>query len=87
MTTRELPGPTGWRLLGTYAGFLRGDLLRPFVRLFDQFGPLFRIPLPFGQDLVMLAHPDAVEQVLRSRQQNYLKGSAYDGARLLRMGW
>lgn len=83
VTIRELPGPTGWRLLETFAGFLRGDLLRPFVRLFDEFGPLFRIPLPLGHDVVMLAHPDAVEQVLRSRQQNYAKGSVYDGARLL----
>lgn len=70
-------------MLETFAGFLRGDLLRPFVRLFDEFGPLFRIPLPLGHDVVMLAHPDAVEQVLRSRQQNYPKGSVYDGARLL----
>jgi cytochrome P450 len=80
---KELPGPTGWCLFGTFAGFLRGDLLKPFVGLFEKFGPLFRISLPFGQNLVMLAHPDAVEQVLRSRQQNYRKGSVYDGARLL----
>jgi cytochrome P450 len=31
----------------------------------------------------MLADPDAVEQVLRSRQENYPRGSVYDGARLL----
>jgi cytochrome P450 len=83
MSTRELPGPTGWRLVGTFASLLQGDLLKPFVRLFERYGPLFRIPLPLGQDLVMLAHPDAVEQVLRSRQENYRKGSVYDGARLL----
>jgi len=58
-------------------------LLKPFVSLFDEFGPLFRIPLPLGYELIMLAHPDAVEQVLRSRQENYQKGSVYDGARLL----
>ncbi len=83
MIVRELPGPTGWRLIGTFAAFLRGDLLKPFVSLFEQFGPLFRIRLPLGHDVVMLAHPDAVEQVLRSRQENYRKGSVYDGARLL----
>jgi cytochrome P450 len=83
ISTRELPGPTGWRLVGTFASLLQGDLLKPFVRLFERYGPLFRIPLPLGHDLVMLAHPDAVEQVLRSQQQNYPKGSVYDGARLL----
>jgi len=83
MSTRALPGPAGWRLIETFASLLQGDLLKPFVRLFERYGPLFRIPLPLGQDLVMLAHPDAVEQVLRSRQENYRKGSVYDGARLL----
>jgi len=83
LRTRELPGPTGWRLVGTFASLLQGDLLKPFVRLFEQYGPLFRLPLPLGHDLVMLAHPDAVEQVLRSGQGNYPKGSVYDGARLL----
>jgi cytochrome P450 len=82
-STRELPGPAGWRLIETFASLLQGDLLKPFVRLFERYGPLFRLPLPLGQDLVMLAHPDAVEQVLRSRQENYCKGSVYDGARLL----
>jgi cytochrome P450 len=82
-STRELPGPAGWRLIETFASLLQGDLLKSFVRLFERYGPLFRLPLPLGQDLVMLAHPDAVEQVLRSRQENYCKGSVYDGARLL----
>jgi cytochrome P450 len=31
----------------------------------------------------MVAHPDGVERVLRSHRANYVKGSAYDGARLL----
>jgi cytochrome P450 len=83
LRTRELPGPAGRRLVGTLASLLQGDLLKPFVRLFEQYGPLFRLPLPLGHNLVMLAHPDAVEQVLRSGQENYPKGSVYDGARLL----
>jgi cytochrome P450 len=83
MSTRELPGPAGSRLIETVASLLRGDLLKPFVGLFERYGPLFQIHLPLGHDVVMLAHPDAVEQVLRSRQENYCKGSAYDGARLL----
>jgi cytochrome P450 len=53
------------------------------MRFFERYGPLFRIRLPLGHELVVLAHPDAVEQVLRSRHENYVKGSVYDGARLL----
>jgi cytochrome P450 len=53
------------------------------VELFEQFGALFRVRLPLGHNLVVLVHPVAVEHVLRSRQDNYIKGSAYDGARLL----
>lgn len=83
MMVRELPGPAGWPLVGTVAPFLHGDLLKPFVRFFEKFGPMFRVRLPLGHNLVMLAHPEAVEHVLRSRQENYIKGSVYDGARIL----
>lgn len=81
--SRELPGPAGWTLLRMLGLAARGDLLRPFTELFEQFGTMYRVRLPLGHDLVMLAHPVAVEHVLRSRQENYIKGSAYDGARLL----
>lgn len=80
---RELQGPTVFRMVSTLASFLRGDLLKPFVALFERYGPLFRIQLPLGRDLVTLAHPDAIEHVLRSRHKNYCKGSVHDGARLL----
>jgi cytochrome P450 len=69
--------------LAVLATSLRGDLLKPFVRLFENYGPLYRIRLPLGHNLIVLAHPAAVEHVLRSRQENYVKGSVYDGARLL----
>lgn len=80
---RELPGPRGLPFIGTVIPFLTRDLLRPFSRLVDRYGPLFQVRLPFGHRLVMVAHPDAAEQVLRSRRGNYIKGSAYDGARIL----
>lgn len=81
--TRELPGPRGKPLLGTIGPFLGRDLLRPFHRFVAEYGPLFQVRLPFGHRLVMVAHPDAVERVLRSGRENYVKGSAYDGTRLL----
>jgi len=80
---RELPGPQGWPVIGTVIPFLTRDLLRPFARLIAQYGPLFQVRLPFGHRLVMIAHPVAAEHVLRSHRDNYVKGSVYDGARLL----
>jgi cytochrome P450 len=79
----ELPGPRGMPLLGTVGPFLGKDLLRPFRDLVAEYGPLFQVRLPFGHRLVMIAHPDAVEHVLRSGRDNYVKGSVYDGTRML----
>jgi hypothetical protein len=59
-------------------------MLRTFGRLVERHGPVFGIRLPIGLGMaVMVAHPDAVERVLRSNGGNYIKGLAYDGARLL----
>jgi cytochrome P450 len=41
------------------------------------------VRLPFGRRLVLVAHPDGVERVLRSGRKNYVKGSVYDGTRIL----
>ncbi len=81
--TRELPGPRGKPLIGTVGPFLGKDLLKPFLALVAEYGPLFQVRLPFGHRLVMIAHPDAVEHVLRSGRDNYVKGSVYDGSRIL----
>jgi cytochrome P450 len=80
---RRLPGPRGMQLIGVFGSLLGKELLQPFQRLGAAHGPLFGVPLPFGQRLVMVAHPDAVEHVLRSGRDNYVKGSVYDGTRLL----
>jgi cytochrome P450 len=81
--TRELPGPRGKPLIGTIGPFLGKDLLKPFRALVAAYGPLFQVRLPFGHRLVMIALPDAVEHVLRSGRDNYVKGSVYDGSRIL----
>lgn len=80
---KELPGPRGLPLVGTIHPFLGEDFLAPLLRLFERYGPLFRLRLPLGMRLVVLAHPEAVERVLRTRRDNYVKGSVYDGARIL----
>lgn len=78
-----LPGPRGLELVSTLAALAGGDMLRTFGRLFDRYGPVYGIRVPVGPTAVMVAHPDGVERVLRSNRENYVKGSAYDGARLL----
>ena len=83
LAMRELPGPRGLPLLGTIGPFLGRDLLQPFGELVTEYGPLFQVRLPFGHRLVMVAHPDGVERVLRSGRENYVKGSVYDGTRIL----
>lgn len=80
---RELPGPRGLPFLGSIRHFIGKDLLRTFSGLVDEYGPLFGVNLPMGHRLVMVAHPDGVEQVLRSGRKNFVKGSVYDGARIL----
>lgn len=80
---RKLPGPRGMPLLGTVGPFLTSNLLQPFGRLVARYGPLFEVRLPLGHRLVMIAEPDGVERVLRSGRENYVKGTVYDGARLL----
>ena len=80
---RKLPGPSGLPLLGSIGPFLGRDLLQPFRELVTEYGPLYQVRLPFGHRLVMVAHPDGVERVLRSGHENYVKGSVYDGTRIL----
>ena len=83
MSARPLPGPRGLPLLGCTTPFIRYGILGAFVSLTQRYGPCYRIPLPFGNTAVVLAHPEGVERVLRGNLDNYKKGTVYDGARLL----
>jgi cytochrome P450 len=70
-------------LIGHVTPFMRHGILGAFDTLAKRYGPCYRLPLPFGNTAVVLAHPDGVERVLRSNRDNYIKGAVYDGARLL----
>lgn len=83
MSARPLPGPRGLPLIGCITPFIRYGILGAFVSLTQRYGPCYRIPLPFGNTAVVLAHPEGVERVLRGNLDNYKKGTVYDGARLL----
>jgi cytochrome P450 len=80
---QSLPGPRGLPLIGHVTPFMRHGILGAFDTLAKRYGPCYRLPLPFGNTAVVLAHPDGVERVLRSNRDNYIKGAVYDGARLL----
>ena len=83
MPLQPLPGPRGLPLIGHVTPFIRHGILGAFDSLAKRYGPCYRLPLPFGNTAVVLAHPDGVERVLRSNRDNYIKGAVYDGARLL----
>ena len=83
MPSQPLPGPRGLPLIGHVTPFIRHGILGAFDSLARRYGPCYRLPLPFGNTAVVLAHPDGVERVLRSNRDNYVKGAVYDGARLL----
>ena len=83
MPARPLPGPRGLPLLGSVTPFVRHGILGAFESLTEHYGPCCKLPLPFGNIAVVLAHPEAVERVLRGNLDNYIKGTVYDGARLL----
>ena len=83
MTAKPLPGPRGLPGIGSVTPFFRHGILGAFTSLAERYGPCYRLPLPLGNTAVMLAHPDAVERVLRSNSSNYNKGTVYDGSRLL----
>jgi cytochrome P450 len=83
VTSKPLPGPQGLPLIGHVTPFIRHGILGAFDLLSKRYGPMYRVPLPFGNTAIVLAHPDGVERVLRSNRENYHKGSVYDGARLL----
>ena len=83
MTSKPIPGPRGLPLIGHVSPFIRHGILGAFDSLSKRYGPCYKLPLPFGNTAVVLAHPDGVERVLRSNRDNYHKGTVYDGARLL----
>jgi cytochrome P450 len=83
VSPQPLPGPRGLPLIGHVTPFIRHGILGAFDSLARRYGPCYRLPLPFGNTAVVLAHPDGVERVLRSNRDNYIKGAVYDGTRLL----
>ena len=65
-STNELPGPRAWPLLGNLLQIDAPRAHQTFARWADEFGPLYRFRLG-RREIVVLAEPDLVGEVLRDR--------------------
>ncbi len=78
---RVPPGPFPWPLLGNVPDLrAAGDMAAYFDRLWRAHGDTFRFKL-FGTNVVVVAHPEAIKQVLSTRRERYFKGAVYDAVR------
>jgi len=72
----DIPGNGGWPIFGhTFQVLL--DLRGLFQRMYERYGPVFRINLLFKNSAVFLG-PQAVQTVLVDRAKNFSSGKAYD---------
>jgi cytochrome P450 len=78
---RVPPGPSSWPLVGNVPDMrAAGDMAAYFDRLWRTHGDTFRFKL-FGTNTLVVAHPEALKQVLSTRRERYVKGKIYDTAR------
>jgi cytochrome P450 len=78
---RSPPGPRAWPVLGHLLGVrAAGDFLSYLDPQWRAHGDVFRFQV-LGRNAVVLAHPEAMKQVLSTRRDRYTKGSVYDGVR------
>ncbi len=69
---RTPPGPTGRARLATIALIAREGILAAFARMARDYGPVSRLRLP-GQTMVYVADPALVEQILVTRQREFVR--------------
>jgi len=78
---KSAPGPRSWPLIGDPVA-LKGP--RHMFEYLDgcwrRHGDTFRVNM-VGTPMLVVAHPDAIKDVLWSKRQNYVKGRAYRGVR------
>jgi cytochrome P450 len=70
------PGPGPLRGLRALIGVQAGDLVT-FEKLFAKYGDLVMLRSPLGDVIVLVFHPDDVEQVIQLRNRVYAKGTRY----------
>ncbi|MFZ0414683.1 MAG: cytochrome P450 [Candidatus Acidiferrales bacterium] len=78
-TTNRPPGPRGKPLVGV-ALDLRKHGLNLLVRAARDYGDIVYLPLAFGQNRILLNHPDFIEQVLVVQQHKFHKSAMAQAA-------
>jgi cytochrome P450 len=76
------PLARGFPLVGNLPQVARLGMLPVALRAWRERGDTFRLQLG-GRSFVVVVHPDAVERVLASGRENYVKGRTYDSMRQL----
>jgi cytochrome P450 len=75
------PGPSSLPLLGNLLDMrAAGDFAAYFDALWRAHGDTVRFKL-FGTNALVVAHPEALKQVLSTRRDRYVKGKIYDTVR------
>ena len=77
-----LPGPKGYPLVGVLPAVLRRGFIPVMEQAWRDHGDVFELPIGRAR-VVVVAHPDGVERVLRANRDNYFKGPVYDNLRVL----
>jgi cytochrome P450 len=74
------PGPSGLPLVGSLFEVTRRGIIPVMEECQARYGDVFLLKVA-GLKLVVVAHPEGVERVLRGNRDNYVKGSIYDNLR------
>jgi cytochrome P450 len=82
VTGREAPRAMTFPVFGSLPAMMTLGPLEFYRREWRAKGDVIRVNFGARQGLIVV-HPDAIERVLGSHRENYVKGSAYDGIRLL----
>src|SRR6185503_9256348 len=78
----EAPRAPGWPILGVLPSLRYHGAIDYFTRAWQRYGDTFRVRLG-PRDVLVLVHPEAIEQVFLQRRENYIKGPTYRHLRLL----
>ena len=81
-TAKELPGTSGWPLVGHIPDISRKGLFEMIASHRETLGDIFRFRLG-KKEMVVLIHPEHIKHTYLTHRDNYRKDEAYDNIRIL----
>ncbi|HEY7956479.1 MAG TPA: cytochrome P450 [Polyangia bacterium] len=78
----EAPRAPGWPILGVLPSLRYYGAIDYFTRAWRRYGDTFRVRLG-TRDVLIVVHPEAIEQVFLKNRENYIKGPTYRSLRML----